>query len=1196
MMKSLTLISFSLLFCMGIFSPGANGQIQAQLLNQRIAGSPYPVSSTPDELYLTSENMSFSEKVAIQSLQGILAQTKPQILRDMYGHRALVQNNGIKTNNTYYNDFKGLLTRFSSELSGYILCDVKQSSMNVAASLSGILKAVAIPADIQQTAIDAGLTLTLDVRGKDETWMMNNYGSRFSKAIAGYQDIAGDKGLFLADYSSFAGAAHFWSSSPVSLLSNRVWAHLSEPNAAVLGWGPGEDNTVDALSRKNLMIHAADFAPNLSTLTNIPVDRIEQKDPAQPFHVEENVHTVCFLMSDGDNIQWLLGSSDNTKLWANPNRAKVNLGWTISPAMMELAPTMYKKYNDNMLTSVEGRNLLVAAPSGRGYFNPGIFPNLDKEATLLNNYMKLCDMRIANVIDIDNSPWKLEPFLKQDNIDALFYYNYSDYSAMHGNISWYKDKPAIAGRYDLWQGTLGISTDKDPAKLAQALNALSTDIHSPSSYSLIPVIVWYRNVNDVLETIGKLNPNIRVVAPDEFVWLLRKNLKNLPLGNGMGLHADYYKGGGFDSLSFSRTDKTIDLDTRGICPQQIKELSKDIFSVRWSGQLASVYSEKYIIRLTTNRPVRLRLGNRLLFDYGHSAILTVNSNPASSGSGLAVNGNVAIAGSDIGSKSSVPSTRSNIPASFSDTLITLTDTISLRAGEKLNLLFEIETAGDSTRCWLEWESPSQMRQTIPQIQFYSAKERPASVRSTVNAFRACDKIGYFQGLKPGNYNTDLLQALGLDSVSSLECMEGFRAVLYKEDNFKGDSLQISGDTSCLGEWNGQIRSIRILPNGVEGLSGNYFIKSSLTKYYVETAGGYTNTADGANIQIGNLTKYTNQQFNLKEIRNGLYEVSPVHSGKSLDLADAGSMDGTNIHQWTYYAQPTQQFILREDGNGGYYFVSADNGKLMESSNILIGSNVRLWSNTHQTKARWKLTQVPPLPEGTGNGLTGAYYSGTDFGNLLRTQIDPTINFNWGNYAPNSFVPSDNYSVRWTGQLQAQSTGNYTFYINSDNGRRLWINDQLIIDGWINNYDMEYSGNLNMTENQKYDFRLDYFESIGGAYCKLEWMNPLQGRSFIPKSQFYSFTSGLNNVLSDDLAEAGIAIYPMPVRQGKLNIHRLDNKENLLNVRIYTLTGLLCANFQTKNSGTFSLDALKAGTYLLSVQDEFRTYNSTIILL
>lgn len=1127
---------FSLLLSLFLLS-----NISAQ--SHRIKGSPYPVTASPNQLFLTSESWPYSQILALQSLQGIIAKTKPEILRDMYGHKLLATNNGITLNNSYYNNFQGLLTHFAPRLDGYILCDAKQNSTNVALSLSGIMNAVAIPADIESIAVNAGLKLLLDVRGKDETWLYLNYGTKFNKTIASYQNVSDNRGLFLGDYSAFAGAMQFWSTSPVSTLSNSIFNTLKGENAVVLGWGPGEDNTVAALSKKSLMIHAADFAPNLSTLTNIDVEKFVQKDPVLPFKVVPDVHTVCFVMSDGDNIQWLLGSSDDANLWANPNRSKVNLGWTISPAMTELAPPTYKKYVDNCLTSAEGRNVLIAAPSGRGYFNPGIFPNLAKEGILLNKYMKKGDLRIANMIDVDNSPRLLEPFLKHDNIDALFYYNYSDYSGLNGSITWYKDKPSIGGRFNLWYGNLGQATDKNPETLALELNNASTNIHSSAGYSLIPVIVWARNVNDVMSCIGKLNPNIRVVAPDEFVWLIRKNIKGLALGNGKGLKATYYQGGQLDSIISTVIDRTIDILPEDENTTIVKMMQHGDWSSIWEGQIQPVYSGKYTFFATVSQGARLTINNTVLIDQPENIQLQ-----------------------------------------------TFQDTISLEAGKKYDLRFENLHASDSATVHLEWESISQMRQTIPQIQLYSELPRAEKSTGVITAYADCDYTGFFGGLKVGQFTTEDLNVFGIypKDIASIRISKGYKVTLFENDFFSGDSLVLTSDSSCLNSWSDKTSSIRITTNGITNLEGTYFLKSGAVNLYMEVAGGYTNDADAANLQLATLNKYTNQQFKLIHLGDGTYKIQLVHSNKSIDVATSSLTDGTKIQQMNYYGLFSQQFIITSAGADSYYLTAKHSGKLLEASNIFSGAGIRQWTNTGQIKGKWKFVPVPELSTGTGNGLTGRYYNGINFDAHRLTKIDTTINFNWASTAPNSAVGIDNFSIRWTGQIEPRVTGNYTFFVNSDNGRRLTINDQIVIDKWIEDYNVEYTGSIFMAEGNKYDIQLDYFETIGGASCKMEWESAMQPRQVVPKSQLYSMMSDVKNIEETDLQ-----IYPIPVTNKTLHIKLNAAKGNLI---LSNLMGeqLLIRNLSSDES--ISLNQIPPGTYLITIVLDGKIINKKIFVL
>lgn len=65
---------------------------------------------------------------------------------------------------------------------------------------------------------------------------------------------------------------------------------------------------------------------------------------------------------------------------------------------------------------------------------------------------------------------------------------------------------------------------------------------------------------------------------------------------------------------------------------------------------------------------------------------------------------------------------------------------------------------------------------------------------------------------------------------------------------------------------------------------------------------------------------------------------------------------------------------------------------------------------------------------------------------LHEQIDPQINFSWGDYPGVEEVASD-FTVRWTGQIEARSSEEYVLYVDADDLARVWIDGELYIDYW-----------------------------------------------------------------------------------------------------------------------------------------------------
>ena len=56
-----------------------------------------------------------------------------------------------------------------------------------------------------------------------------------------------------------------------------------------------------------------------------------------------------------------------------------------------------------------------------------------------------------------------------------------------------------------------------------------------------------------------------------------------------------------------------------------------------------------------------------------------------------------------------------------------------------------------------------------------------------------------------------------------------------------------------------------------------------------------------------------------------------------------------------------------------------------------------------------------------------------------------MNFNWDGTGPDPAIGSSNYAVRWTGSVQPQFNEQYTFYTTADDGVRLYVNGQLLIN-------------------------------------------------------------------------------------------------------------------------------------------------------
>ena len=139
-----------------------------------------------------------------------------------------------------------------------------------------------------------------------------------------------------------------------------------------------------------------------------------------------------------------------------------------------------------------------------------------------------------------------------------------------------------------------------------------------------------------------------------------------------------------------------------------------------------------------------------------------------------------------------------------------------------------------------------------------------------------------------------------------------------------------------------------------------------------------------------------------------------------------------------------------------------------------------------------ITAVPPPDNGSGNGLLGQYFATNYLGGPVVLQRTEAINFDWGTAAPGAGVPADNFSVRWVGQVEAPDAGVYQFQTTSDDGVRLWVNGQLVINNWTGHGPtVDTSTAVTLVAGQRTTIVLEYQEYTGGATIQLRWKTPGQ---------------------------------------------------------------------------------------------------------
>ena len=142
-----------------------------------------------------------------------------------------------------------------------------------------------------------------------------------------------------------------------------------------------------------------------------------------------------------------------------------------------------------------------------------------------------------------------------------------------------------------------------------------------------------------------------------------------------------------------------------------------------------------------------------------------------------------------------------------------------------------------------------------------------------------------------------------------------------------------------------------------------------------------------------------------------------------------------------------------------------------------------WLRDNRT---WSFTTAVPPPSADcpkGEFLAEYYNNMTLSGSPTLTRCEASINNTWGTGGPGSGVGTDNFSVRWNG-MHSFEAGDYTFTATTDDGLRVWVDSELIIDQWKDQV-ATYNATHTMTAGD-HQVKVEYYENLEGATAQLSW--------------------------------------------------------------------------------------------------------------
>ena len=134
-----------------------------------------------------------------------------------------------------------------------------------------------------------------------------------------------------------------------------------------------------------------------------------------------------------------------------------------------------------------------------------------------------------------------------------------------------------------------------------------------------------------------------------------------------------------------------------------------------------------------------------------------------------------------------------------------------------------------------------------------------------------------------------------------------------------------------------------------------------------------------------------------------------------------------------------------------------------------------FENTERAEARLSWTRISTTPPPASNVWRAEYYSNQSLsGQPVVVRDEGAVNYNWGYGTPAPQVPVDHFSARWTMNLNL-APGRYRFSATSDDGVRVWVNNQLVIDAWFDRAVQTSTADVSLSGGTV-PVRIEYYEN------------------------------------------------------------------------------------------------------------------------
>lgn len=333
-------------------------------------------------------------------------------------------------------------------------------------------------------------------------------------------------------------------------------------------------------------------------------------------------------------------------------------------------------------------------------------------------------------------------------------------------------------------------------------------------------------------------------------------------------------------------------------------------------------------------------------------------------------------------------------------------------------------------------------------------------------------------------------------VNGQHCSENFQLltdILKKEWGFKG--FVISDWTSVYSTVNATNAGLDLeMPKPV------YFHPDSMNKYLKEGK----ITEDIINDKIRRLLRgaFLAGLFD----NNDVADTNVLHSDEHKKLTLKAALEGITLLKNENNILPLQTSkyksiaiigpnaaVARTGGGGSAYVTPYYSVSPLEGISKRVGDSIKITYALGDSMPRRHHNPIDSLylftPDKKEHGLMVEYFPNTNLeGKPIATKVNKRLRFDFRHGLPLKNVSKENFSVRWTGWLKPEKTGEYTLTTRSDDGVRLYIDDKLVINNWTQHGPETDNYIMKLEAAKEYKVKLEYYQTTGHAEIMLAWKN------------------------------------------------------------------------------------------------------------